>query len=104
MPGHDLLKTFNIFLASPSDLQVERKRAKQAVEFVNSASGRALDWHINLLGWEDTLPGVGRPQHLINEEVDRCHLFVGMLWQRWGEPPAAGGYTSGFEEEFKREP
>jgi hypothetical protein len=43
---------------------------------------------------------MGRPQELINADVDRCELFVGLLWQRWGTP--SGTHTSGFHEEFER--
>jgi hypothetical protein len=62
---------------------------------------RNIDWSIDLLGWEDTLPGYGRPQALINRDVERCELFIGLLWRRWGTPPAAHSrFSSGFDEEF----
>src|SRR5262249_20366209 len=48
----------------------------------------------------DTLPGIGRPQEIINADVDRCDLFVGLLWKRWGT--ATGTHSSGFLEEFER--
>jgi HEAT repeat protein len=89
-----------VFLASPSDLEEERRIARETVERVNRVTGRRVDWHIELLGWEDTLPGHGRPQALINKDVDSCDLFVGILWRRWGQP--TGEYSSGFEEEFTR--
>jgi hypothetical protein len=89
-----------VFLASPSDLEEERRIARETVERVNRVTGRRVDWHIELLGWEDTLPGHGRPQTLINKDVDSCDLFVGILWRRWGQP--TGEYSSGFEEEFTR--
>lgn len=60
-------------------------------------------YHVDLMGWEETIAGYGRPQHLINQEVDRCDLFIGMIWKRWGTPPDnRGRYTSGFHEEFER--
>lgn len=62
--------------------------------------GRVLGWHIDLLGWEDTLPGAVRPQELINQDVDVCDLFVGLLYKKWGTP--TGSYSSGFEEEYER--
>lgn len=89
-----------VFLASPSDLKDERKIVKDVVERVNIVVGRRVDWHIELFGWEDTLPAYSRPQSLINKDVDSCDLFLGMLWQRWGEP--TGEFSSGFEEEFMR--
>ena len=89
-----------VFIASPSDLAPERKRAFEVVNEVNEYV-KKLDWSIDLLGWEDTLPGYGRPQALINREVERCDLFIGLLWRRWGTPPARHlKFSSGFEEEF----
>ncbi len=62
----------------------------------------ALGYQVELVGWEDTLPGVGRPQAIINRDLDGCDLFIGMLWKRWGTPPGTEPYSSGFEEEFGR--
>jgi hypothetical protein len=91
-----------LFLASPGDLVEERKAAKEVVIEVNQEVGRNLGWQIEVLGWEDTLPGFQRPQDIINRDVDRCDLFVGMLWKRWGQPTGDGQHSSGFEEEYLR--
>lgn len=91
-----------VFLASPSDLAEERKVAKAIVDDFNSQLADALGYQVELVGWEDTLPGVGRPQAIINRDLDGCDLFIGMLWKRWGTPPGTEPYTSGFEEEFNR--
>jgi hypothetical protein len=91
-----------VFLASPGDLSEERKIAKEIVDDFNSQLASALGYQVELVGWEDTLPGVGRPQAIINRDLDGCDFFVGMLWKRWGTPPGAEPYTSGFEEEFNR--
>ena len=91
-----------VFLASPGDLAEERKAAKVIVDEFNSQLADALGYQVELVGWEDTLPGVGRPQAIINRDLDGCDLFVGMLWKRWGTPPGTEQYTSGFEEEFQR--
>src|SRR4051794_8776467 len=93
---------FTVFLASPGDLQPERGRVKVNIDEFNVTIGRHFGYYIELLGWEDTLPGAYRPQSKINEDVDRCELFIGVLWRRWGEPPGGGEFTSGFEEEFAR--
>lgn len=96
-------KFFRIFLASPGDLEEERRVAKRVIDEYNSQLANALGYHVDLVGWEDTLPGIGRPQTLINRDLDGCDLFVGMLWKRWGSPPDTGGeFTSGFEEEYVR--
>ena len=88
------------FLASPGDLQEERNIVRESVDRLNKVIGRELNWQIELLGWEDTLPGYARPQSIINRDVDACELFIGILWRRWGQP--TGEYESGFEEEFVR--
>jgi hypothetical protein len=91
-----------VFLASPGDLAEERKIAKVIIDDFNSQLADALGYQVELVGWEDTLPGVGRPQAIINRDLDGCDLFIGMLWKRWGTPPGTETYTSGFEEEFNR--
>src|SRR4051812_24579992 len=93
-------RVIRVFLASPSDLATERQQARDEVARFNSTIGRLILCHIDLLGWEDTLPGYQRPQDIINKDVDRCDLFVGILWRRFGSP--TGQYSSGFEEEFRR--
>jgi hypothetical protein len=89
-----------VFLGSPSDLADERKKTSDVVAEINEGI-KTIGWFIDVLGWEDTLPGFGRPQALINRDVERCDLFVGLLWRRWGSPPSVDShFTSGFEEEF----
>lgn len=95
-------RVIKVFLASPGDLAAERKVAKVIVDDFNSQLADALGYQVELVGWEDTLPGVGRPQAIINRDLDGCDLFIGMLWKRWGTPPGIAPYTSGFEEEFNR--
>ncbi|GAH25064.1 unnamed protein product, partial [marine sediment metagenome] len=91
-------KVVNVFLASPGDLIVERGIARNVVNRLNRALGKQIGLHVELRGWEDTLPGVGRPQGIINQEVETCDLFIGLLWKRWGHP--TGEFSSGFEEEL----
>ena len=99
----DTRKILKVFLASPSDLKEERRAAKAAVDEINSLVANPFGYHVELVGWEDTVARFGRPQALINAELDHCEYFIGMLWKRWGTPPDNDGiYTSGFEEEFKR--
>ena len=96
----DTRRVLTVFLASPGDLQEERKIARDVVEHVNQLIGRRVGWQIDLLGWEETLPGCSRPQEIINVDVHRSDLFVGLLWKRWGMPPGTD-FTSGFEEEYE---
>ncbi|MEI7995917.1 MAG: DUF4062 domain-containing protein [Methylococcaceae bacterium] len=97
----EIRKLVKVFLASPGDLSEERKSAKSVVDEFNISWAEEFSYHVELVGWEDTVSVHGRPQATINRELDRCDLFVGMLWKRWGTPPDnIGNYTSGFEEEF----
>jgi len=92
----------NVFLASPGDLMEERKRARLVVEEVNTLIGESSDIRFELVGWEDTVSVFGRPQATINRELERCELFVGLMWRRWGTAPSTDGpFSSGFEEEFR---
>src|SRR2546421_11071585 len=95
------LRVFRVFLASPSDLGDERRAAREIVDELNKACSKETDLRIELIGWEDTLPGAGRPQALINADLDKADLFLCCLWQKMGSPSGALGKT-GFEEEFDR--
>jgi|SRR5271165_5457262 len=98
----DSRKIVRIFLGSPGDLSDERLIAKSVVDEINSLFADSSGYHIELVGWEETVSSFGRPQALINQDLGRCELFVGMIWKRWGTPPDKGGpYTSGFDEELE---
>jgi len=96
-------KIIRAFLASPGDLQEERKTIHEVVVEFNESWANELGYQVELIGWEETVSRFGRPQHLINQEVDRCDLFLGMIWKKWGTPPDhSGHFSSGFQEEFER--
>ena len=90
-----------VFLASPGDLAAERRRAKEISDEFNRNWARHLNYQIELIGWEDTVSQVGRPQQIINADMATCELFIGLMWKHWGTPPdMKGKFTSGFHEEF----
>ncbi|QHP69995.1 DUF4062 domain-containing protein [Bradyrhizobium sp. LCT2] len=100
--AENVRKVVKVFLASPGDLGRERSLAKEAVDEINETIGRTFGYHVDLIGWEDTVSAYGRPQALINKEVEQCEYFIGLMWKRWGTPPdSEGRFTSGFEEEFE---
>ncbi len=102
-PAKDTTRTIkHIFIASPGDLAEERKLFPKILQRINKLKAHAMGVQLEPLGWGDTLPGMGRPQELINQDVERCDLFVMLLWKRWGTQPAENSaYTSGTEEEFE---
>ena len=88
-----------IFIGSASDLQEERILFRDVVIEVNKIKAHQMGIDLEAIGWEDTLPGKGRPQHRINEDLKKCDLVILVLWKRWGTP--TGKYSSGIEEEFE---
>lgn len=99
----EVRKVIRAFLASPGGLDIERKIARDVVNEFNEIWADQLGFQVELMGWEETVAGFGRAQELINQDVDKCDLFIGMMWNRWGTPPdTEGKYTSGFHEEFDR--
>jgi len=95
------IRVIRVFLASPSDLANERRAARAAIDEINRTVARPAGFHVDLIGWEDTLSTAGRPQEVINDGLQTCQMFIGMLWARWGTPPdRVGRFSSGFEEEF----
>jgi hypothetical protein len=91
-----------VFLASPGDLSEERNVAKAVVDEINTQWSEVTGHQIDLVGWEDTVSVWGRPQATINRELERCEIFVGMMWKKWGtSPDTSGQFTSGFEEEYE---
>ena len=95
----DFRKVLRVFIASPSDLGEERRLFRGIVDEVNRSKANGMGTQLEPLGWEDTLPGFGRPQELINEDIKECDLMIMLLWKRWGTP--TGEYSSGFEEEYE---
>ena len=94
-------KIIKVFLASPGDLIQERRVAFNVVTEFNQIWADHFGYQVDLIGWEETVSTHGRPQAIINRELEQCELFFGMLWKRWGtKPDIDSTYTSGFEEEF----
>lgn len=94
-------KTISIFLGSPGDVALERDAVQATVDEMNRLTANPLGYQLELLRWEDAAPGIGRPQGRLNQALARCDVFIGMLYKKWGTPPAIDGpYSSGFEEEF----
>ena len=97
-------RTIQVFIASPSDLAIERRAFKDTIDELNKGFGRGADVTFVPLGWEDALSQVGRrSQSVINKDIDVCDLFILVMWRRWGqEAPDAAPYSSYTEEEFHR--
>jgi tetratricopeptide (TPR) repeat protein len=95
------LVTYRIFIASPGGLAPERQTFRDVVRSYNDTDAVPRGAQFVPVGWEDTLPGRGRPQAVINRDLEQCDYCIVVLWDRWGTAPdERGTYTSGTEEEF----
>ncbi|WP_226622618.1 DUF4062 domain-containing protein [Brucella anthropi] len=100
----DKLKVIRIFIGSPGGLDEERQAAHDVVNSVNKSHSEKWGLFFKLLGWENVAPGFVRPQEKINQDLDKCDYFIGVLWNHWGSRPSVdlNGPASGFEEEYLR--
>ncbi len=97
----EAVSTYRVFVANPGGLEAERRAFREALREWNEMFSLDRGIAFYPIGWEDTLPGKGRPQSLINDDVRKCDFLLLLLWDRWGTPPGGdGSYTSGTEEEF----
>jgi hypothetical protein len=97
-------ETFKIVVASPNDVQDERKRLEEVARDLNVcvAPDRGLD--IKIIRWEtDSYPGfhVNGPQGLIDPILDirNCDLLVGVFWKKFGTHTMSG--ETGTEHEIR---
>jgi hypothetical protein len=98
------LRLIRVFIGSPGGLDKEREAAHAVVKEVNQHNSDHWGSLFKLMGWEEAIPGYQRAQDKINEDLDRCDYFIGVMWDKWGSRPSndPNGYTSGFEEEYCR--
>ncbi|HEV7675031.1 MAG TPA: hypothetical protein VGQ12_10920 [Candidatus Angelobacter sp.] len=91
-----------VFLACPGDLSAERSKFMRLLETVNNLRAHSLGFHLQAVGWERVIPSHGRPQSLINQELDAADLVVVMFWNRIGSPTSDNSPETGTMEEYKR--
>jgi hypothetical protein len=90
-----------LFLASPGDVQEERRRVAKVVDEINVVLGSRMGFNIELVRWDThTYPSMGRPQAVVNSQTGSYDVFLGLMWARFGSPTGEAG--SGTEEEFNR--
>ncbi|SFR99473.1 Tetratricopeptide repeat-containing protein [Agrococcus baldri] len=89
-----------VFIASPSGLDPERDAVRQALRIFNRSDAMREGVIFIDRGWEETPPGVGRAQTLINRLIEPCDFMLVVLGERWGTPPGESKFSSGTEEEF----
>lgn len=81
--------TYNIFIASPGDVKVERDEAQKIINNWNGVNAFWNNMALLPLRWEDNVaPGMEKDgQSIINEKLlDRTDLLIAIFWSRIGSP------------------
>lgn len=95
--------TYDIFVASPSDVQTEREVVEKVVRELNATWTKHLKLQLNVIRWEThTRPDFDvDSQTVINKQLPpTVDVFIGILWARVGTPTPRA--PSGTLEEFER--
>lgn len=97
---------FQVFVASPGDVQAERQAVQEVLQAWNAVHARDLQAVLLPLPWEShATPEMGdRPQAIIKQIGSHADMLVGIFWTRLGTP--TGQASSGTAEEiqeFRRE-
>jgi hypothetical protein len=99
-----LLQQYHVFLASPGDVDDERRHVRRFFDDFNQSTAHVWKAHFQVVDWENhSTIGVGRPQELITKQTLEKHrkslvLVIGIMGQRFGSP--SGKAESGTAEEF----
>jgi Domain of unknown function (DUF4062) len=93
-----------IFVASPSDVGIERNGLAKVVEDINLTLTSIVPErgvNVELLRWETrTHPSMGGgPQPVIDRQIGTYDIFIGIMWKRFGTPTEDA--ASGTEHEFR---
>ncbi len=89
---------YRVFIGSPGGLEEERECFRDKLRKFSEMHDDDVVFHP--VGWEDTLPGAGRPQEVINRDLEGCDYAVFVLHD-WFGSPTGNGHASGTEEEFQ---
>jgi hypothetical protein len=105
MPRNETI--LNVFVASPSDVNDERKALDSIVQELNKTWSKNLNLRLDLLKWEtDIHPSFGDySQNVINEQIDDDYdIFIAIFWSRIGTktPKAESGTLEEFERAYAR--
>lgn len=96
-------RKIRVFVASPSDVEIERDALAGVVNELNTIIAALIPQAavvVELLRWETHVtPSFGRPQAVINEQLPDYDVFIGIMWKRFGTP--TGEAEAGTEEEFR---
>lgn len=98
-------RILRVFVASPRDTIRQRRATDNVIRDLNSKFERVFSITLQTVKWEAFRPDVTEPcdpdiQQPITRRLDKCQLFIGILFRRYGSPLERSG-ISGTHEEFR---
>ena len=102
------MEKLRIFAASPSDMATERATIEKVASSLKPLADH-LDIVLEVVDWRAVVPHMGRAEQVILDQLKPTSwdVFIGILWHRFGRPPAGKDpqtqqeYLSGTQEEFQ---
>jgi len=94
------VQRYKIFVASPTDVVKERQDLNGVIQDLNNNFCPKIGVNLLLESGKNAVPDMGRPQGVINRQLDvrNSDIFIGIMWWRFGTPTGVTG--SGTKEEF----
>ena len=78
----------------------ERESLKFVIDELNTTIAPYKGLSLELVKWEThATPSMGRAQGIINTQLGKYDIFIGIMWKRFGTP--TGNADSGTQEEFQ---
>lgn len=81
-------KGINIFISSPGDVAREREISEEIILNIGKSVRDTLGYHLECNRWENHIPVVPPPlktiQDVIMEDIDKCQIFILILYKRYG--------------------
>ena len=96
-------RVYKLFVASPSDLEAERREIPRIIDRINGSFGLRWNIFVQVVMWETSVhSGIGEDaQDVINRQVPEDYdIFLGMFWNRVGTKTKRA--ESGTLEEYER--
>ena len=96
-------RVYKLFVASPSDLDAERREIPRIIDRINGSFGLRWNIFVQVVMWETSVhSGIGEDaQDVINRQVPEDYdVFLGMFWNRVGTKTKRA--ESGTLEEYER--
>jgi hypothetical protein len=85
----ELYEHYRVFISSPGDVVAERQFSEEAIGSINATCSDTLKVALETRKWENLPPETPhlpeeRIQDIINQEVQRAHFFVLVLFRHYG--------------------